>query len=114
LSFTQGDITKDRAAGTFDTVVLSNVLEHITERPERLRQWREWYQARRFLIRVPALDREWRVPWKKELGVEWRLDVTHETEYTQAQLEDELKRAGLRGTEWVIRWGEYYVAAEPA
>lgn len=114
LSFTQGDITKDRAAGPFDVVVLSNVLEHITERPERLRVWREWYHPKRLLIRVPAFDREWRVPWKKELGVEWRLDVTHETEYTQGQLEDELKRAGLRAAEWVIRWGEYYVTAEPA
>lgn len=111
LAYVQGDITRDRAPGRFDAVVLSNVLEHITERIERLRMWREWYEPSRFLIRVPAFDREWRVPWKKELGVEWRLDVTHETEYTQGQLEDELRRAGLAPQEWVVRWGEYWVAA---
>lgn len=113
LTYVQGDITKDRAPGRFDIVVLSNVLEHITQRPERLRQWMDWYEPDRFLIRVPAFDREWRVPWKKELGVEWRLDDTHETEYSQAQLETELRSAGLAPTEWIIRWGEYWVVAGP-
>jgi SAM-dependent methyltransferase len=112
--FVAGDITTDRAPGSFDVVVLSNVLEHLRERPRLLRMWREWYGAPRLLIRVPAFDREWRVPWKQDLGVEWRLDVTHETEYTRAALEQELKEAGLRGSEWVTRWGEYWVVAEPA
>jgi SAM-dependent methyltransferase len=111
LDYIQGDITKDRAPGHFDAVVLSNVLEHITDRVQRLRVWNEWYTPKRFLIRVPAFDREWRVPWKKELGVEWRLDPTHETEYTQDQLRDELRAAGLKPSEWVIRWGEYWVVA---
>jgi glycosyltransferase involved in cell wall biosynthesis/SAM-dependent methyltransferase len=114
LSFVFGDITRDRAPGTFDAVALSNVLEHITERPRRLRMWREWYEPSRFLIRVPAFDREWRAPWKKELGVEWRLDPTHETEYTQPQLERELREAGLRITEMIARWGEYWCVASPA
>jgi hypothetical protein len=74
--------------------------------------WREWYGAKTFLIRVPAFDREWRVPWKKELGVEWRLDPTHETEYTLPQLEAELREAGLRVADCVTRWGEYWVRAE--
>jgi len=113
LNYVQGDITSERAPGKFDVVVLSNVLEHITDRVERLRIWREWYTPSRMLIRVPAFDREWRVPWKRELGVEWRLDVTHETEYTQAELETELRRAGLVPAEWVVRWGEYWVASKP-
>ncbi len=111
LTYVHGDITKDRAPGRFDVVVLSNVLEHIAQRPERLRQWTEWYEPERFLIRVPAFDREWRVPWKKELGVEWRLDDTHETEYTSAQLEQELGRAGLAISELIARWGEYWLVA---
>jgi SAM-dependent methyltransferase len=118
LSFVAGDITRDRppppAPARFDAVILSNVLEHITERPERLRLWSEWYRPARFLIRVPAFDREWRVPWKQELGVEWRLDVTHETEYTRSQLEAELRHAGLRPREIIARWGEYWVEATPA
>lgn len=114
LEFVQGDITTDRAPGAYDVVVLSNVLEHLKDRPALLRKWREWYGPRRFLIRVPAFDREWRVPWKKELGVEWRLDPTHETEYTARALEQELREAGLRITEWITRWGEYWVVAEAA
>ena len=88
--------------------------EHLTreDRVALLRKWREWYTPARLLIRVPAFDREWRVPWKEELGVEWRLDVTHRTEYTRPQLEEELGEAGLRGVEWTARWGEYWVVAE--
>ncbi|MFI4897195.1 MAG: glycosyltransferase [Phycisphaerales bacterium JB059] len=110
-SFELGDITEHRAEGTFDTIVLSNVLEHIDRREERLRDWMDWYAPKRVLIRVPAFDREWRVPWKRELGVEWRLDLTHETEYTLDQLERELDGAGLTITDRVIRWGEYWVEA---
>ncbi|MFN0134068.1 MAG: glycosyltransferase [Phycisphaerales bacterium] len=109
IDYVLGDITKDRAAGAFDVVVLSNVLEHVEGREELLRRWREWYGAGRFLIRVPAFDREWRVPFKRELGVEWRLDDTHATEYTREQLEAELAAAGLRVEEIRAVWGEYWV-----
>lgn len=114
VDLVHGDITSDRAPGRFDVVVLSNVLEHIADRPARLRQWSEWYGSPRFLIRVPAFDREWRVPWKKALGVEWRLDLTHETEYTMEQLERELKEAGLTLDSVTTRWGEYYAQARAA
>lgn len=114
VSLVHGDITSDRAPGEFDVVVLSNVLEHISDRPARLRRWREWYGSPRFLIRVPAFDREWRVPWKKALGVEWRLDLTHETEYTLEQLERELSEAGLTLESVSTRWGEYYAQARAA
>jgi len=110
----EGDITTFRAPGQFDVIVLSNVLEHITHRPQRLQQWREWYTPKRFLIRVPAFDRDWRVPWKKELGVEWRLDSTHETEYTAGQLHNELAEAGLTITHLTVRWGEYWCVASAA
>lgn len=112
-TFDLGDITSHRAAGTFDVIVLSNVLEHIADRELRLAMWRSWYNPSRFLIRVPAFDRDWRVPYKKELGVEWRLDTTHETEYTRDQLTREMRDAGLEITECVITWGEYWIVAKP-
>lgn len=114
LKYVLGDITTHRAPGTFDVVVLSNVLEHMTDREALLRQFRAWYSPSRFLIRVPAFDRDWRVPWKKELGVEWRLDPTHETEYTAGQLNRELREAGLRIAEHIAVWGEHWVVAEAA
>jgi SAM-dependent methyltransferase len=109
-----GDITSTRAPGTFDTIALSNVLEHISDRVARLKLWQEWYQPRQVLIRVPAFDRDWRVAWKRELGVEWRCDPTHETEYTQPELEDELRSAGLAITSLHRRWGEFYCVAAPS
>lgn len=116
VELVKGDITTHRVshAAGFDVVVLSNVLEHVPRRPELLRQWVQWYRPTRVLIRVPAFDREWQVPFKRELGVEWRLDDTHETEYTQADLERELAEAGLEVRELITRWGELWVATAPA
>jgi SAM-dependent methyltransferase len=116
IELIKGDITTHRVthAAGFDVLVLSNVLEHVPRRPELLRQWVEWYRPTRVLIRVPAFDREWQVPFKRELGVEWRLDDTHETEYTRADLERELVEAGLDLRELITRWGELWVAASPA
>ncbi|MCI5207527.1 MAG: hypothetical protein D3910_01745 [Candidatus Electrothrix sp. ATG2] len=67
--------------------------------------------AKRFLIRVPLYERDWRVPLKKELGVEWRLDVTHETEYTLESFEQELHEAGMQLVHQEVRWGEIWAEA---
>lgn len=112
-SFYLGDITTHRAPGHFDAVILSNVLEHLRERPRLLACWRTWYTPSRFLIRVPAFDRDWRVPYKLELGVEHRLDLTHEIEYTREALIAELAAAGLRVLELHAAWGEYWLLAAP-
>jgi SAM-dependent methyltransferase len=112
LRFVEGDITSHREPRRFDVVVLSNVLEHLNERARLLARWGEWYEPKRFLIRVPAYDRDWRVPWKEELSVEWRLDPTHMTEYTWESLCEELRSAGLRTAKLTVRWGEYWVVAE--
>jgi SAM-dependent methyltransferase len=111
-TFEEGDITVTRAAGTFNVIVLSNVLEHIDNREQRLSMWRDWYGARRMLVRVPSFERDWRVPYKKELGVEWRCDPTHCTEYTQDQLTRELAEAGYVVTECLATWGEWWCQAE--
>ncbi len=113
LTLVKGDICETRVPGSFHAIVLSNVLEHITDRPQRLRQWVAWYAPKRALIRVPAFDRDWRVPLKKELGIDWRCDPTHETEYTLPQIEQEMHDAGLRIREVITRWCEYWVHAEP-
>src|SRR5207247_4091953 len=78
VQYLVGDIREAVPAGPFDAIVLSNVLEHLRDRGALLAGLLAATQASRLLIRVPLFERDWRVPLKRELGVEWRLDPTHE------------------------------------
>jgi SAM-dependent methyltransferase len=89
-----------------DVVVLSNVLEHIEDRIKFLRDIKT--SAKKFLVRVPMLDRDWLTLYKKELGVEYRLDKGHFTEYTEQSFRDEVKEAGYKIVKLEIRFGEIY------
>ncbi len=110
VRFEVGDITRVEPQAC-DTIVLSNVLEHLRERAGLLARWRRASGCSRFLIRVPMYQRDWRVPYKRELGVEWRLDETHETEYLEEELRSELSEASLEVCDWITRWGEFWVEA---
>ncbi|MGB7341351.1 MAG: class I SAM-dependent methyltransferase [Phototrophicaceae bacterium] len=92
----------------FNLVVLSNVLEHLEDRPALLRLIQEKTQAQRFLIRVPRFDRHWSVPLKKELGVEWRLDTDHKTEFTPESFKEEMAQANLQIDFIDYRWDEIW------
>jgi 2-polyprenyl-3-methyl-5-hydroxy-6-metoxy-1,4-benzoquinol methylase len=111
LEFVEGDALGWDPPHPFDIVVLSNVLEHIAPRVELLRRLRERAQPRRFLIRVPSRERDWLVPLREELGLDWFGDPTHETEYTEAQLRAELHEAGLEIDDLDQRWGELWASA---
>jgi SAM-dependent methyltransferase len=113
VEYMVGNVLQDLPEGSFDVVILSNVLEHLRERPIFLRRVRKLTQTSRFLIRVPLFERDWRIPLKRELGVEYRLDPTHEIEYTQESFAAEQSAAGLRITHQEIRWGEIWVEATP-
>ncbi|MTI11402.1 class I SAM-dependent methyltransferase [Curvivirga aplysinae] len=113
LKYVLGDATKIDLGRQFKTIVLSNVFEHIADRHAFLTSIQNKYAPERFLIRVPNFERDWRVPLKKELGVEWRLDITHETEHTEAKLRDELEAANLEILKLEIHWGEFWVIAAP-
>jgi 2-polyprenyl-3-methyl-5-hydroxy-6-metoxy-1,4-benzoquinol methylase len=108
VEYRVGDALQDLPEGSFDVVIMSNVLEHLPERPAFLRRVQEVARPSRFLIRVPLFERHWSVPLKRELGVEWRLDSTHETEYTLESFADEMAAAGLRITHQEVRWGEIW------
>lgn len=82
LSFIHGDALKELPNETFDVVTLSNVLEHIEKRVEFLKKIIQQIKPKRLIIRVPLFERDWRVPLKKELGIDYRLDSTHCIEYT--------------------------------
>lgn len=111
VTYVEGDVTRDTPDGRFDVIVLSNVLEHLRDRPALLRRLVEATGAGLVLIRVPSFERDWRVPLRREVGVDWRLDDTHETEYTLESMREELGEAGLGLIELEARWGELWVQA---
>lgn len=114
VEFVVGDVLTDLPESAFDGVILSNVLEHLPDRSDFLRRVRQAAAPSYFLIRVPLFERDWRVPLKRELGVEWRLDPTHMTEYTLESFSSEMDDAGLRVTHLEVRWGEIWARAVPA
>jgi SAM-dependent methyltransferase len=114
VEYVEGDATRAVPGGPYDAIVLSNVLEHLRDRPAVLRALVANASPSRLLIRVPLFDREWRVPLKRELGVEWRLDPTHETEYTLETFAAEMAEAGLEIAERQVRWGELWATVVPA
>ena len=114
LRFVAGTAPADLPGERFDVIVLSNVLEHVADRPALLRSLLEPARPRVVLVRVPVLARDWTVPLRRELGLEYFSDPDHELEYDAATLEAELAAVGLRVTELLTVWGELWAAAEPA
>ena len=96
-----------------DVITMSNVLEHISDGKNFLKKivtavsWS--VSGAKILIRVPALDREWPVLMKKELGIEYRLDRTHYTEYTNKEIYSVLAYAGLEISTIERSFGEIYI-----
>lgn len=113
VEYRVGNVLRDALDGPFDVVIMSNVLEHLQERPAFLRRLKEAAKPSRILIRVPLFERDWRVPLKRELGLEWRLDPTHEIEYTLESFDEELASAGLVLSHREVRWGEIWAEAVP-
>jgi len=108
IEYRVGDALKDLPDQIFDAVILSNVLEHLPDRPIFLKRVYSNLHPSIILVRVPLFERDWRVPLKKELGVEWRLDSTHETEYTVESFKEEIEMAGLHISHHEVHWGEIW------
>jgi SAM-dependent methyltransferase len=100
--------------GPFDVVVLSNVIEHLADRVDLLSRIARELRPRCVLIRVPAEDRHWHVPLRRELGLPWFSDPSHVVEYDRRHLVAELEEAGLEPVEVQSRWGELWAEATPA
>lgn len=104
----QADIWQTTLRDTFDVVTLSNVLEHLTQRPALLKRIADIFRPTKILVRVPMFDRDWLVAYKRHMGVEYRLDATHEIEYTLAQFQQEVAQSGLHISQHHVQWGELY------
>lgn len=93
-----------------DYITLSNVLEHIEDRVSFLKKIIKANQAEtKFLIRVPALERDWISPYLKSLNMDYFLDPTHYIEHTEQEIRDELRLAGLTIDSLTTKYGEYYI-----
>jgi 2-polyprenyl-3-methyl-5-hydroxy-6-metoxy-1,4-benzoquinol methylase len=113
LSFVEADATKCVPPGPWDVVVLSNVLEHITDRVGFLSALFKNTQAKRFLIRVPHFERDWKMPLRRAVGANYYSDPDHKIEPTEAEFRDETTRAGLVIDELVTPWGEIWAMLRP-
>jgi ubiquinone/menaquinone biosynthesis C-methylase UbiE len=113
LQLVEADARTWEPGRSFDVIVLSNVLEHIADRVGLLRRLAAVARPKRFLVRVPVLERDWAVGLRRDLGIFHFSDPTHETEYDREQLVSELATAGFETTEIVQRWGELWAVAEP-
>ncbi|MGA1790698.1 MAG: class I SAM-dependent methyltransferase [bacterium] len=112
ITYIWGNAPDDLPNKEYDVVVLSNVLEHIEKRTEFLSRIAHSVRPDRLLIRVPLFERDWRVPLKRELGVEWRLDKTHHIEYTIESFLVEIEQAGFHVSFSETHWGEIWSVAE--
>jgi SAM-dependent methyltransferase len=113
LTFVVGEAPRDVPAGPFDAVVISNVLEHVEHRPEFLRTVQSRVGAKRWLVRVPMFDREWRPSLRQELGLFPYCDSTHFTEYTRDSFEREMAEAGFAVRHLQVNWGEIWAVVMP-
>ncbi len=111
IRYIAGDATKDLGDEKFDVIILSNVLEHIEYRVEFMKSIKGI--AKKYLMRVPMYDRDWIPLYKKELGIEWRLDLTHFTEYTEAQFRKEMSDAGYSVDSLSVQFGEIWSVVRP-
>lgn len=113
LSLVEGEAPRDLPSGAFDVVVMSNVLEHVEDRCGLLRRLVEAHAPARLLIRVPLFERDWRLPLRRELGVDYRSDPTHFIEHGLGEFRAEMAAAGLAVVELNTLWGEIWAEVRP-
>ncbi|OGG92014.1 hypothetical protein A3H03_01085 [Candidatus Kuenenbacteria bacterium RIFCSPLOWO2_12_FULL_42_13] len=106
LKFILADLNNYQTEDKFDKIILSNVLEHIENRIELLKKLGTL--APIILVRVPLITRDWMTVYKKQMGLEYRLDDTHYIEYDIATLQNEVNAAGLKIESWQVNWGEWW------
>ena len=112
LSFVKTDVCDSLPDGPWQTVVLSNVLEHIEDRVSFLKAILKNAQPERVLIRVPHFERDWKMPMRKELGLNYFSDAEHFIEHRLDELQTELAEAGLRPMVTHTLWGEIWMCCD--
>lgn len=113
LKFFHGDIYKDVPNSHFDVIIMSNILEHLSDRDSLLLNICKKTTPVKVLLRVPYFERDWTVAMKKEMGLNYFLDDTHKVEYTLDQFDEEMGRASLQIASKIVNWGEIWAVMRP-
>ena len=111
ISFICGDINSQNNLKS-DVVILSNILEHITERKAFLKNIIKKSGARKYLIRVPLFERDWQLALRKELGIYYFSDLDHKIEHTLEEFRNEIETSNLNIKEIYTIWGEIWANCE--
>lgn len=113
LQFELLDIDKFSPKQPMDGIVLSNVLEHVEERVNFLKNMMIRTNPKKVLIRVPLFERHWTIPLRKELGVNYFQDEDHKIEHTILEFENEMTKSGLYISKIETKWGEIWAVCLP-
>ncbi len=104
-----GDVYEQRELKA-DKVIISNVLEHINNRIEFIEYLKLITKAKYFLIRVPLFERNWQIPFMRELGIDYFSDIDHKIEHTIVEFKKEMSDSKLIIKEMETLWGEIWVS----
>ena len=113
LRFELGDVTECLPVEQIDVVVLSSVIEHISDRTGLLSALVERFHPRLFLVRAPTFERHHFVALKRELGLFPYTDAGHRLEYSPESFAAEMGQAGLAVQHIEIRWGDIWAECVP-
>jgi SAM-dependent methyltransferase len=108
LSFVEGDATREVPPGNWDVIVLSNVLEHVADRVSFLQGLQSASLTKRILVRVPLFERDWQIPLRQELRLNYFSDDDHKIEHRLEEFHAELAAANLHADEIITLWGEIW------
>jgi hypothetical protein len=61
---------------------------------------------------VPHFERDWKIPMRKELGLNYFSDAEHFIEHCLDEMNVELAEAGLRPIVTQTLWGEIWMCCE--
>ena len=107
IEFIYGDIKSQKYIKS-DVVILSNILEHISNRILFLEDIIKKSGAKKFLIRVPLFERDWQMALRKELEIYYYSDTDHKIEHSIEQFKNEINFCNLQIKEMHTLWGEIW------
>ena len=108
LKFLKFDATQNLPSGKWDIIILSNVLEHITDRIVFLKKIVTNSNCKKLLIRVPCFERSWEMPMRKKLGINYFSDNDHKIEHTLEEFKTEMNLSELTIEQIITNWGEIW------